>query len=57
MAASHLNYRDRVIPALTDHMEDNGGVVGLEITAQLLVSFKYSFENDCRADYARWSGD
>jgi hypothetical protein len=44
MAASHLNYRERVIPALTDHMEDNGGVVGLEITAQLLVSFKYSFE-------------
>ena len=29
MTASRLYYREHVIPALTDHLEDNGGVIGL----------------------------
>jgi hypothetical protein len=28
MMASRLNHRERVIPALTDHLEDKGGVIG-----------------------------
>ena len=28
MMASRLNHRKHVIPALTDHLEDKGGVVG-----------------------------
>jgi len=31
MMASRLNPRERVIPALTDHLEDKGGVIGLKI--------------------------
>jgi hypothetical protein len=31
MIASRLNRRERVIPALTDHLEDEGGVIGPEI--------------------------
>jgi hypothetical protein len=28
MMASRLNHREHVIPALTDHLEDKGGVIG-----------------------------
>ena len=28
MMASRLYHRERVIPALTDHLEDKGGVIG-----------------------------
>jgi hypothetical protein len=28
MMASRLNRREHVIPALTDHLEDEGGVIG-----------------------------
>jgi hypothetical protein len=28
MLASRLNHRERNIPALTDHLEDEGGVIG-----------------------------
>jgi hypothetical protein len=28
MMASRLSYRGHIIPALTDHLEDNGGVTG-----------------------------
>ena len=31
MTASRLYYRKHVIPALTDHLEDKGGVIGLGI--------------------------
>jgi hypothetical protein len=31
MMASRLYHRGHVIPALTDHLEDKGGVIGLEI--------------------------
>jgi hypothetical protein len=31
MTASRLNHRGHVIPALTDHLEDKGGVIGLGI--------------------------
>ena len=30
MMASRLYHRERVIPALTDHLEDKGGVIGAE---------------------------
>ena len=39
MMASRLNHRERVIPALTDHLEDKGGVIGPNIqrpTARLV---------------------
>jgi hypothetical protein len=29
--ASRLNHRGHVIPALTDHLEDKGGVIGPKI--------------------------
>jgi hypothetical protein len=32
MMASRLYHRERVIPALTDHLEDKGGVIGAEIS-------------------------
>jgi hypothetical protein len=28
MKASRLNHRERIIPAQTDHLEDDGGVIG-----------------------------
>src|SRR5262249_18977138 len=31
MMASRLNHREHVIPALTDHLEDDGGVIGPSI--------------------------
>ena len=31
MTASRLYHRGRVIPAQTDHLEDKGGVIGLEV--------------------------
>ena len=31
MTASRLYHRGQVTPALTDHLEDKGGVIGLEI--------------------------
>jgi len=31
MMASRLYHRRHVIPALTDHLEDKGGVIGLEV--------------------------
>jgi hypothetical protein len=34
MMASRLNHRERVIPALTDHLEDKGGVIGPPILAK-----------------------
>jgi hypothetical protein len=34
MMASRLNHRERVIPALTDHLEDKGGVIGPGASAQ-----------------------
>ena len=30
MMASRLYHRKRVIPALTDHLEDKGGVIGIK---------------------------
>jgi hypothetical protein len=30
MMASRLYHRERVIPALTDHLEDKGGVIGIK---------------------------
>jgi hypothetical protein len=40
MMASRLNHRERVIPALTDHLEDKGGVIGLEIQQWIRGLFK-----------------
>jgi hypothetical protein len=33
MTASRLYHRGRVIPALTDHLEDKGGVIGAASSA------------------------
>jgi len=41
MMASRLNHRERVIPALTDHLEDKGGVIGPAISDQLADSVNY----------------
>jgi hypothetical protein len=42
MMASRLNHRERVIPALTDHLEDKGGVIGPEIQRWVPGLFKDS---------------
>ena len=34
MMASRLNHRGHVIPALTDHLEDKGGVIGAAPSAR-----------------------
>jgi hypothetical protein len=34
------NRRGHAIPALTDHLEDEGGVIGLQIDCRVRVSFK-----------------
>jgi hypothetical protein len=43
MTASRLNNRERAIPALTDHREDDGGVIGLESATELIVYCNCSF--------------
>jgi hypothetical protein len=40
MMASRLNHRGQVIPALTDHLEDKGGVIGLAIETSVAGFFK-----------------
>ena len=42
MIASRLNHRGHVIPALTDHLEDKGGVISIETAAESVVCFKCS---------------
>ena len=44
MMASRLNHRERVIPALTDHLEDKGGVVG----AKSSIAISGSVNCHCR---------
>ena len=34
MMASRVNHRGHVIPALTDHLEDKGGVIGAAPSAR-----------------------
>jgi hypothetical protein len=34
MTASRLNHREHVVPALTDHLEDKGGVIGAKICSK-----------------------
>jgi len=43
MMASRLNHREHVIPALTDHLEDKGGVVGQGIQAEVDAIFKNAY--------------
>jgi hypothetical protein len=40
MTASRLNHRGHVIPALTDHLEVEGGVIGLKIQRSVGGFFK-----------------
>src|SRR5262249_49804141 len=40
MMASRLNHRGQVIPALTDHLEDKGGLIGLAIETSVAGFFK-----------------
>jgi hypothetical protein len=40
MTASRLDHRGRVIPAQTDHLEDLGGVIGLDIDGRASGFFK-----------------
>jgi hypothetical protein len=40
MMASRLNHRGHVIPALTDHLEDDGGVIGPWIGCRVGDFFK-----------------
>jgi hypothetical protein len=43
MTASRLYYREHVIPALTDHLEDKGGVIGPASSAQRSNIVNYSY--------------
>jgi hypothetical protein len=43
MIASRLYLRGQVIPALTDHLEDNGGVIGPASSAQRSNIVNYSY--------------
>ena len=40
MMASRLNHRGHVIPALTDHLEDKGALIGLAIETSVAGFFK-----------------
>ena len=43
MASRLMHRREHVIPALTDHLEDEGGVIGPQIDGRVGGFFKLSF--------------
>jgi hypothetical protein len=51
MTASRLNHRGHVVPALTDHTKDEGGVIGLQSSHKQADSVNYCPRSSCASRF------